>query len=108
LELTRYREARRQFLATDETARYLCDQLWAAELPSSREAARGSFGWLTEALQLDGVAAFTLALGLTSTFDHAAGPVIAACQNDPGRTQPTLGLAQQLWDFPEQVLRMAD
>jgi len=108
LDLTRYWDARRAFFETDTTARYLSEQLRV--MPPAPEAApaRGSFRWVVDTLRLDAVSTFALALGLTAYFDNAVGPVIAACLNDPVRTQPTLGLTQKLWDQPEAALSLAD
>jgi hypothetical protein len=108
LDLTRYWEAKRRFFAEDTTARYLSETLAEPFRPTPGTSPRGSFGWLVEELELDGVSAFALGLGLITTFDSAAAPVIATCLNDPGRTQPTLELAQRLWDRPEEVLSLAD
>ncbi|ASC73020.1 hypothetical protein XM38_039820 [Halomicronema hongdechloris C2206] len=47
-------------------------------------------------------------LALTPVFDAAAAPVIATCQNNPAATQPTLALAQTLWDRPGEILALAD
>ena len=63
---------------------------------------------MEDALELDEVSTFALALGLVTTFDSASAPIVAACLNDPGRTQPTLELAQRLWDQPEEALRLSD
>ena len=49
-----------------------------------------------------------LALALLPAVDSAAGAVIAACLNDPGRSEPTLALAQRLWDEPDELLRCFD
>lgn len=108
LDMTRYAEAKRTFFATDVTARYLSEQL-IAEFPEGKgEPTRGSFSWVVSTLKLDPVSTFTLALALSGCFDNAVGPVIAACLNDPSKTQPTLALAQKLWDQPEAVLSLAD
>lgn len=107
LDLTRYWEQKCQFFQTDVTARYLSEQLLDPP-PATDGAAPGSLGWAIATLCLDPVSTFVLALGLTATFDHAAGAVIAACLNDATATHPTLALAQQLWDEPEAVLAIAD
>ena len=108
LDLTRYWDAKCAFFETDTTARYLSELLRTVPPIPEGLPARGAFRWVVETLRLDTVSAFTLALGLTACFDNAIGPVIAACLNDPGKTQPTLGLAQKLWDQPEDVLALAD
>lgn len=107
LDLTRYWTEKCQFFQTDVTAKYLSERLDVLP-PLLDRPIPGSMEWAIATLSLSPVAAFVLALGLTPTFDHAAIAVIAACLNDPGATQPTLALAQKLWDEPEQVLVIAD
>ena len=108
LDMSRYWEQKCHFFQTDPTGKYLTDKL-LKELPHNQSAPkRGSFGWVVKTLNLDDPAAFILALGLSVAFDNAVGEVIAACLNDPNATQPTLALAQQLWDDPEQVMVIAD
>jgi hypothetical protein len=108
LDLTRFAEARGRFFVEDVTARYLTEQLAASPPPEAGEIVRGSFGWVVRQLELDGAARFVLALGLLATFDNAAGPVVAACANDPAATRPSLALAQRLWDDPAAVVSCAD
>lgn len=108
LDLVRHWEAKRRFFAEDTAAAYLSQRLAEPYQRAGAEPARGSFGWLVEELELDEVSTFTVALGLITTFDSAAAPVVSACLNDPGRTQPTLELAQRLWERPEEVLLLAD
>jgi ATPase family associated with various cellular activities (AAA) len=107
LDLSRYWQEKCQFYQTEPTAKYLSDQLMDSP-PSVDRSARGSFSWVVATLGLNDVSAFVLALGLMSILDHAAAPVIAACLNDATATQPTLALAQQLWDHPDQVIAIAD
>jgi hypothetical protein len=57
---------------------------------------------------MDHLPAFILGLSLSPVFDNAIGVVISACLNDPGRTRPTLALAQKLWDHPQKLMRIAD
>jgi hypothetical protein len=106
LDLARYRDARRAFFETDVTAAYLTAQLDFEPKPAG-DPARGSFTWLVNALGLDDVAAFALGLGLLARLDAAAGPVIAACQGEATRMDPSLGLVQRLWDQPEGCLSLA-
>lgn len=107
LDLSRYWQEKCQFYQTDPTAKYLTDKLISPP-PVMDHPARGGLAWVIATLGLEDVAAFVLALGLIARFDHAAGAVIATCLNDAVATQPTLALAQQLWDCPEQVLAIAD
>jgi hypothetical protein len=108
LDMSRYWEQKCQFYQTDLTGKYLTDKL-RVDLPHvEHPVVRGSFGWVVATLNLDDTAAFILALGLAVAFDNAVGEVIAACLNDVNATQPTLALAQQLWDEPEKVLAIAD
>ncbi len=99
LDLTRYEQTRQVFFAEDITARHLTG-LIAEDPPESGGAARGSFGWVVDELRLEPVDAFVLALALLPAVDSAAGPVIAACLNEPGRGEPSLALAQRLWREP--------
>lgn len=107
LDLARYWLDKQKFFSSDVTAKFLSDEI-QRPAPQSDETARGSFAWVVEELQLSECARFLLALGLYAPFDSAAGPVIAACQNDMSKTLPTLGLAQRLWDHPADVLEIAD
>lgn len=108
LDMSRYWEAKCDFYQTDATGKYLTDKL-EVDLPHTHHLpTRGSFDWVVQTLNLDNTAAFVLALGLAVAFDNAVGEVIAACLNDANATQPTLALAQQLWDNPEKVQMIAD
>ena len=109
LDLSRFWEHKQRFFMSDVTARYLSEQI-AAERPSVSEntVARGSFGWVCSQLELDSVSTFLLALVLGPAFDASVGSVVAACQNDPVRTQPALSLVQKLWDCPDDALLLAD
>jgi hypothetical protein len=106
--MSRYWEEKRHFYETDPTGKYLTDLLAASPPELTQPLRQGSFSWVVDALALDNVAAFVLALGLIVSFDHAVGDVIAACLNDPNATAPTLALAQKLWEQPEAVLAIAD
>jgi hypothetical protein len=108
LDLVRHWEAKQRFFLEDTAALFLSERLAEPFVPPQPEPARGSFGWVVEKLGLDDVSTFGLALALITTFDSAAAPVVAACLNDAGRTQPTLELAQRLWDRPEDVLNLSD
>jgi len=107
LDLMRYERDKRAFFASDATARYLGDLL-EQPAPESSDAQVGSFGRVVRELNLAPVECFTLALALTPVVDSAAGTVFAACLNDAAKTVPTLGLAQRLWDHPEEPLRLFD
>src|SRR5262249_29187995 len=108
LDLTRYRDEKLAFFESDVAARYLSEQLRVTPWRDERELRRGGFGWAAKELQLDALSRFVLGLALLAGFDGAAGPVIAGCLNDATRTQPTLALAQRLWDRPEEALALAD
>jgi len=107
LDLARHVEAKRRFLETDVTAAYLSGQL-ARTPPAGIGGARGGFGWVVQSLDLLPAEAFVLALALLPAVDSAAGAVIACCLNDPQRNEPTLALAQRLWDEPEELLACGD
>jgi len=109
LDMSRFWIEKQTFFQTDVTARYLSEQLQARP-PSSEEdqTVRGSFAWVVEALGLDEVSSFVLALALTTAFDASIGSVIGACLNNPSEAHANLALAQKLWDQPERVLRIAD
>jgi hypothetical protein len=109
LDLSRFYGEKQDFFLTDQTARYLTDQLNQERSFVSDEApARGSFGWVVNELELPEVASFILALALSAAFDANMGSVIACCLNDQNKLLPTLALAQKLWDEPEEVLSIAD
>lgn len=109
LDMSRFWAEKQNFYLTDSTARYLTEQLQIkSPCAAGNRATQGSFEWVVQRLELDDVAAFVLALALTVAFDGSMSSVIAACLNDQHKSHPTLGLAQRLWDEPEQVLRIAD
>lgn len=107
LDLMRYDQDKRAFFASDVTARYLSERI-AIQAPEDGLRRRGSFGWVAETLKLTPVERFILALALLPSVDGACGHVIATCQNDPLRCEPTLALAQRLWDDPDAVLHCVD
>ena len=105
LDLARYDDDKQRFFESDETAAYL-SQLIAMPEPDDDRGA-GGFGWVARELALAPVECFVLALALLASIDGAAGPVFAACLNDPQRSAPTRALAQRLWDSPQEVLAAA-
>jgi ATPase family associated with various cellular activities (AAA) len=107
LDMSRYWEAKCQFYEIDPTAKYLTEKL-TADRPKNYPAVRGSFSWVVDTLALDEVSIFLLALGAIVCFDNAASEVISAVLNDSHATQPTLALAQKLWEQPEEILTIAD
>lgn len=108
VNMQRFWKQKQQFFSSDLTAKYLSDQLESAPPQEAKAQIQGSFGWVLKKLELNEVEAFTLAMGLIVAFDSAAASVIAACLNDAARNQPTLALAQHLWDYPEEILGLAD
>jgi hypothetical protein len=108
LDQSRFWAEKRAFFVTDPTAHYLTDQLNTEYRSGGNRVARGSFGWVVEALNLDDTSTFSLALALTVAFDNSMGSVIAACLNDQTKSHPNLALVQKLWDAPDQVLCIAD
>src|SRR5262245_34088474 len=76
--------------------------------PAVATARRGGFAWVCAELALAPVERFWLALALAGALDAAAGSVMAACANDPELARPTLALAQQLWEAPGELVRLAD
>ncbi len=107
LDLARYERDKRAFFDHDITARYLSDRI-AMPPPTICVHPRGSFGWVVEQLKLTPVECFVLALALLPSIDSACSHVIATCQNDPSRSEPTLALAQRLWDEPDALLHCFD
>ncbi|HOM11714.1 MAG TPA: ATP-binding protein [Rubrivivax sp.] len=107
LDLARYAQHKQAFFRDDPTARHL-GALIAAPAPDAGPQRRGGFGWVVRELALEPVEAFVLALALLPALDSAAGAVIATCLNDAQRGEPTLALAQRLWDEPDPVLRCFD
>lgn len=108
LDLSRFWAEKQEFYSTDVTARYLTAQVQIKPPRAVKRRAQGSFDWAVQALELDDVAQFVLALGLTIALDGSMGTVIASCLNDQNKVHPTLGLAQRLWDKPEEVLQLTD
>ena len=106
LDLARYDDDKRAFFEGDVTAAYLSELIAApaSERVGGEPGVDGGFGWVARELELAPVECFVLALALLAGVDAAAGPVIAACLNDPQRPYPTAGLAQRLWDRPEEIL----
>ena len=107
LDLARYAQDKQQFFIHDATAAYLSRQL-QEPAPQGVDAPRGSFGWVMLELALQPAEAFVLALALLPAVDSAAGAVLAGCLNEPGRSEPTLALAQRLWDEPDALLGCFD
>lgn len=107
LDLIRYEREKHDLFAADPTARYLTGLL-EQPAPACSDVPVGSFGWLARELQLAPAECFALALALTPLVDSAAGTVFASCLNDPGRTAPTLALAQRLWDAPDAFVALLD
>lgn len=106
LDLARYDRDKRAFFTNDVTAAHLSG-LIAAPLPSCIPV-RGSFAWAAQTLALTPVECFVLAVALLPAVDSSAGNVIATCLNDPTRSDPTLALAQRLWDAPDELVRCFD
>lgn len=107
LDLTRYVDAKRAFYDEDVTARWLSEQL-AAPPPRRTAPSRGGFGWVCDAMGLDEAGRFVLGLALLAAYDAAAGAVIAACLSRAEPALPTLRLAQQLWERPDEILVIVD
>jgi SpoVK/Ycf46/Vps4 family AAA+-type ATPase len=107
LDLVRYERDKRLFFAEDVTARHLSERI-AEAAPHDANPKRGTLGWTQQELELEPAAIFVLALALLPAVDSSAGPVIAACLNDPQRHEPTLALAQRLWDEPGDLLSCFD
>lgn len=107
LDISRHWMEKQRFFLSDVAAKYLTAELGAAP-PKIEKPRRGSFSWVVQELGLDDVSAFALGLGLAAAFDASFGAVIAACLNDHSRIYPNLMLIQRFWDFPEDVLTLAD
>lgn len=107
LDQEKFWEEKQQFFRHDPAAQYLTEAL-AAKPPEVKAARAGSLAWVISCLNLNALESFTLALGLTAAVDSTAGPVLAACLNNPNHTLPSLALVQRLWDEPEAVLSLAD
>jgi hypothetical protein len=104
LDLVRYDRDKREFFANDITAHHLSQLIGTPPPPELAVGPRGSFGWVARTLPLAPVECFVLAVALLPSIDSAAGNVIATCLNDPSRNEPTLALAQRLWDKPDELL----
>jgi hypothetical protein len=98
---------RRKFFAEDAAARYLDEQIRETKtFLRDDNAARGSFGWLVNELDLSGAETFVVALALAAARDAALGNLFSTLAGDPRRQSPTLGLAQWLWDEPQAFAPM--
>ena len=77
-------------------------------MPTPKETGRGTLYWLAKQLNLNDTSIFVISLALACHFDAAIGNVISLCLSDPNKSQATLGLAQKLWDRPEELIYLAD
>lgn len=102
LDITRFADDKREFLATDVTARYLGRLIEAAR--ESRRDVDGPWAAVRHRLNLDDAAQFVLALAVLARVDPASAAVIATCQGDAGKCLPTLALAHRLCDHPDDLL----
>jgi hypothetical protein len=102
LDITRFADDKRRFLATDVTARYLGRLIEATR--ESRGDADGPWAAVRHRLALDDTAQFVLALALLARIDPASAAVIATCQGEVGKSRPTLALAHRLCDNPDDLL----
>lgn len=107
LSQTRNQQKKERFFHDDPTGHYLTNQIEHLSRPKTVPAF-GSFGWVIDELLLSDTSAFTLGMALITTFDSSASSVVACCQNDTTKTIPTLALIQQLWNEPEEILRLGD
>ncbi|HEY5928106.1 MAG TPA: ATP-binding protein [Kofleriaceae bacterium] len=108
VDLVRRWDEKLGFYASDPAASYLTAKIEEPPPSPPESPPHGSFSWLVAELSLEPVECFWLGLALSSASDAAVGSVMAACANDSTRTRPTLALAQQLWDLPEEVVRLCD
>jgi hypothetical protein len=107
LDFARYADDKRAFFDTDVTALHLRRLIEDTALDVGA-GLRGGFGWLVRELALSPAETFVLALALLPAVDSAAGPVIACCLDDAQRSEPSLALAQRLWDDPDELLVCGD
>jgi|APLak6261663543_1056040.scaffolds.fasta_scaffold00138_18 hypothetical protein len=108
LDMSRFWREKLTFYRTDSTAEYLSQQLETQPPELHTQPFQGSFSWAVALLELNEASIFTLGLALAAALDGSMGSVIALCQNDQAKLQPTLALAQKLWDRPEEILPLAD
>ncbi len=112
LSQVRYWQNKQRFFQTDVTAKYLSDLL-EQKLPEvadhdNENNLQGSMHWLADQLDLDDASILLLSLALACHLDAAVGNVVSLCLSDPSKTEATLGLAQKLWDKPEEILLLSD
>jgi hypothetical protein len=107
LDLMRYADDKSSFFAQDITAAHL-STLIAQHALKTADAHVGPFSFAVNTLSLQPVETFVLALALLPAIDSAAGAVMATVLNEGGRGEPTLALAQRLWDEPAAVLACLD
>ena len=103
----RYWHEKQKFFHSDTTAKYLTDLL-KKKSPSPKEIKRGTLYWLVKHLNLDDTSIFVISLALACHLDAAIGNVISLLLDDTNRSQVTLGLAQKLWDRPEEIIFLTD
>jgi vesicle-fusing ATPase len=108
LDLARYADDKRYFMANDVTARHLGERMTQYPRPPRPDGVAGGWNWLQQNAGLDDASQFVLALAFAARLDAALGPVFACCQNDSARPYPTLALAQRLWDEPRAIAACAD
>jgi hypothetical protein len=107
LDFARYADDKQAFFRTDVTAMHL-SRLIGEAVPADADVRRGGFGWAVRELALAPAETLVLALALLPAVDGAAGAVIACCLNDAQRSEPSLALAQRLWDLPDELLVCGD
>ena len=113
LTQVRYWQNKQRFFQTDVTAKYLSSLLErkppeVADDNDDNNSHGSIMYWLVDQLHLDDASILLLSLALACHLDAAVGNVISLCLSDPNRTQATLGLAQKLWDKPEEMLLLSD
>ena len=109
LDQVRFARQKQVFFATDPAAVYLSEQIGKLRPAADADTTDDSrWRWCVQQLELGDAEQFVLALGLSVQLDAGLAPVFATCLNDLNRPFLTLGLAQRLWDSPQQIIACAD
>jgi ATPase family associated with various cellular activities (AAA) len=104
LDLQRFSEDKKDFFASDVTARYLSERIH--HVRAHRKISHGPWASIQKRLDLDDATQFVLALAVLARIDPASAAIFAACHNDSQKTFPTLALANRLYDSADDMLHI--
>lgn len=101
------RAQKQEFFTKDPTAAHLT-KILAEEKPYLGESYSGSLSWLAQHWHLTPVECWMIGLSLFSFIEGGAGSLFAEILGRKGHLNPSLQLAQLLWDQPQEVLIFLD